>query len=1322
MDLGQYSEESRLIREIFESETFQDWVAGSHELHLYLDGLDECRIYIRPLPKLLSAQLRKYASHISRLRLRVACRTAEWSSTLSDTFKELWGGESTGEYELVSLRQRDVAEAAKSEGVDPPEFLREVERVRAQPLASRPITLRFLMESFRRDHRLYDTQAGLYEEACKKVCTEPNRDLIDVGPGSQLTASARLGISSRIAALLIFSGKSTIGLPGTTGDSDEDALTITDLAGGTERVDGNEMKIDDACIQDTLSTGLFSGRGRNKLGFAHQTFAEFLAARYLTSRHLNSSQIIRLVHHTETPKIVPQLAETAAWIAGMNDRIFEAIIETDPEVLLRSDVAKADNQSREKVVESLLQHFDDEVLIDTRLRNLYSKLDHPRITTQLSPYIRDRSKGWLVRRVAIDIAEACDVRELQNLLADIALDATEAHNVRDQAVHAVARIGDENIRSRLKPLLTDEAGDDPNDQLKGSACRALWPGLVSAEELFANVTEPKNSALIGAYSMFLAHELVPSLSAEDLPIALNWAGQYQSEHPGVFDDFGRLAHDILRMAWDHLDRPGVIEPFARIALERFQSYTPLFGRMRRSENEDPIGDDDERRRQLVNEIIAIVEDIEEQVRTLVLGDDRLIRGNDLNWLLDRLRAENSGYRQRCWSGLIKVFCQMYPPRCWDAIIEATRHNDILEEEFVPLIAPVQLGTPEAEHLRENYRMAQLLMTERERPLLDPPPRERIDACLARFESGEMDAWWQLNRQMTLEPNSTHYLHELEPDLQSLPGWKAADGATKARIVAAARVYVSERDAETERWQGTNTIYPPAFSGYRALYLLLKEDGTFLSQLPRHVWCGWASIILAYPEGVGIAGADNSYLDLIEMAYRHAPDQIISTLSALIDKENREHQQLFILRKIERCYNGRMCAALLQEALESSLVSTCVGDIIRELVRHAFQPAIEYASTCIEQRSTSNADEPARASECAIALLVFGAADGWNRVWSIIAADSEFGRSVVLGIIDGRREVERVDWLSNLSERDLGDLFIWLSREFPHENDPKEVGAHRVGSREKIGHFRDQVLDVLKARGTWNAREVIDNIREEFPDMDWLKWSVQTVTQNALEGTWKPISPKQFLELTQHRNSRLVRSGGELLDVLEESLQRLQERLTGENPEAKFLWNALPDTVIQPRDEGDFCDFVVSHLRQDLKGCGIVSLREVEVRRGLRSGDVRVRGQRTDIYVAAHLEERGLGPPSEILAFIEAKGCWNRELKSGLRDQLVDRYLRMNDCGFGLYLVGWFNCPAWDNEDPRKSQAPCWSAEEAQKFFSDQARDVSNASLDVRAVVVNAAPT
>jgi hypothetical protein len=46
--------------------------------------------------------------------------------------------------------------------------------------------------------------------------------------------------------------------------------------------------------------------------------------------------------------------------------------------------------------------------------------------------------------------------------------------------------------------------------------------------------------------------------------------------------------------------------------------------------------------------------------------------------------------------------------------------------------------------------------------------------------------------------------------------------------------------------------------------------------------------------------------------------------------------------------------------------------------------------------------------------------------------------------------------------------------------------------------------------------------------------------------------------------------------------------------------------------------------------------------------------------------------------IEVKGCWNADVRTAVKWQLVDGYLRPNGLTHGIYLAGWFVCEKWDN--------------------------------------------
>jgi hypothetical protein len=437
-----------------------------------------------------------------------------------------WDAERVGIYELTPLRRRDAKAAATGSGVDETAFLAEVDAREAGALASKPVTLRFLLNAYQRKGGFPDTQAELYRVGCERLCEETSLSRRASRRIGTLSARQRLQVAARVAVLSILCGRPAI-WTGSAADCPEGDLPLAEILGGSEPLDGAAIEINEAALRETLDSGLFSARGSERLGFAHRTYGEFLAAWYVYSRELDTTQILSLLAHPgdDAGRVVPQIQETAAWVAGFFPEVYDRIVRSDPQVLLNSDVASMGNDARERLVLWLLRLFDAGTIIDSQwnLRPKYRKLAHPGLQAQLEPVIRDRTRNRVLRRVAIDIAEACLLRPMQELLADVALDSTEDQHIREQAAAALVRVGDSQTLARLRPCIDGSAGDDPSDELKGFSLRALWPGQMSTDEMFAALTPPKQPSFLGAYASFLVGPLCECATASDLPVALRWA-------------------------------------------------------------------------------------------------------------------------------------------------------------------------------------------------------------------------------------------------------------------------------------------------------------------------------------------------------------------------------------------------------------------------------------------------------------------------------------------------------------------------------------------------------------------------------------------------------------------------------------------------------------------------------------------------------------------------------------------------------------------------------------------------------------------------------
>ena len=934
LNLRSYGSEDRLVRNLFESKEFLSWREGGHRLYIFLDSLDEGLLRIDTLAALLADEFKRY--RIERLCLRIACRTAEWPNSLETELRQLWGEKAVEVYELTPLRRIDVVEAAKANGIDPDAFLAGINQAEVTPLAIKPVTLDFLLSTYQRHGNFPKTQAELYLEGCRLLCEETNKDRRAAQLTGDFSADQRLAVAARITAVSIFANRYAVWTTVDQGEVPEEDVTVRELSGGREQARSDEFEVTEKAVREALGTGLFSARGPNRLGWAHQTYAEFLAAYYLVQRQMTLTQMMSLITHPSDPekKLVPQLHETAAWLAGMVPEVFRKIIESDPEVLLRSDVATADVKDRVALVGALLGKCNEDrslVRYDWGMFERYKKLTHPDLAEQLRPYICDSTKSRLARSVAIDIAEACDLQVLQDDLVKIALDPSQPLQIRVAAARTVARIGNNEAKVKLKPLAYGEAGDDPDDELKGCGLQAVWPAHITAEELFACLTPPKRQNLLGAYKTFLLCDLSPNLRPADLPTALAWITQQQGLT--VLHPFEKLVDAIMIRAWEHLDSPGVLEAFAKAALSQLKQHDEIFRDRSNLQARNVLENNSEKRRQILETIVLMLADSGEDPMDLVSSMTPVVLSGDVSWMIDRLRASVSERVQRKWAELIERVFDWREPGQSDVVLTACQEIPILAQAFAGLLRPVEINSPEAQEMKARYLRIQEWQNKKEnRPLLNPSPAERIAALLNECESGDLSAWYRLNMELTLESDSTHYGDELESDLTALPGWRIAESITRKRIIELAKRYLLEQTPETSEWFGTNILHPPALAGYRALKLLRQQDPSWVSMISPDVWKKWSPIILAYPISGG-PGKTESHRELVKKAYEHAAPEIIEYLIALIDKENERHGDIFILRELECCWDVRLTRALLAKLKDESLKPRALGRLLGDLLDH-----------------------------------------------------------------------------------------------------------------------------------------------------------------------------------------------------------------------------------------------------------------------------------------------------------------------------------------------------------------------------------------------------
>jgi hypothetical protein len=621
-----------LHKRIFENPDFLSWINDESQLVLQLDSLDEGLLRIDSIANLLAEELPRYPT--KRLSLRIACRTAVWpSSTLEPALETIWGASAVGIFEMAPLCRRDVADAATISDLDADSFIRELYAANVVPFAIRPLTLNLLLDLFKKDGKLPRSVADIYLRGCLTLCEEQNPSRRDAARLGAHTAAQRLRIASQIAAVTMLANRYAVWAgPEGEGVPDED-ISLRTIAGSTEQGNFPSFAITEASIRETLDTGLFTSRGVNRMGWAHQSYAEFLAASYLEARGVSPANILKLILHP-SGGLIPQLAIVAAWIASISKAVRNELMKVEPLILLQGDLSGWTEADLEELTGSILAALESKAISDFSLASiLYKKLNHPRIAAQLRLYIRDHSKTIISRRAAILIADQCGLLELKQDLLDVALDRSEDPHLRARAISALSNCGGETVADQLIPFAKGELGDDPHDEMRGYALKILWPEYLNAEELFASIAAPCEG-FVGSYVMFLTRTLPEKLTDDDLPIALRWATSLGFEHNKASDFHLRsLVDSIVIRAWAHSDVPEIGELLLAYILKRLSAHHELFGgtglRQHDRFYEDMDADASVRRRLLIRAMHRPLGD----TVPYHLSRSRLLQKDDLEWLL-----------------------------------------------------------------------------------------------------------------------------------------------------------------------------------------------------------------------------------------------------------------------------------------------------------------------------------------------------------------------------------------------------------------------------------------------------------------------------------------------------------------------------------------------------------------------------------------------------------------------------------------------------------------------------------------------------------------
>ena len=348
------------------------------------------------------------------------------------------------------------------------------------------------------------------------------------------------------------------------------------------------------------------------------------------------------------------------------------------------------------------------------------------------------------------------------------------------------------------------------------------------------------------------------------------------------------------------------------------------------------------------------------------------------------------------------------------------------------------------------------------------------------------------------------------------------------------------------------------------------------------------------------------------------------------------------------------------------------------------------------------------------LLVRAPASAWPELNRVLMNDEQQARELFENAAADRDSMSQTA-LDGLSDEQVADLHLRIAYLYPPSGDTWHTGVYSPGSRDNLSDWRSQLIRVLEARRRESSVAQLERIARARPDAEWLA-RTWVEARAALRGErWRGTEPRELMRVAERAELRLVESGSDLLDVLKESLERLQQDLQGELRAVVGLWNESEQGNVPKREE-HLANAIARHFRQDLRDRQLVIGRELILQVGILGG---ASGQRTDIDVVANSRPGSNRMTEQIRVTIEVKGSWNPSVPTAMKDQLVLQYLDPHSIPNGLYVVGQFACSSWRRGSALARSLKLGTVEALVTTLSNQAMSLTTAMRNVRAFVLDA---
>jgi hypothetical protein len=492
----------------------------------------------------------------------------------------------------------------------------------------------------------------------------------------------------------------------------------------------------------------------------------------------------------------------------MNTSIRRDLLPIDPSLAVDDAVAASSDAFKAQIVKALLAACDQRRLIhsDIKQARKLAALTHRGLADQIRGPIKDGDTFVETRRIALEIANHCEIVDVSDELAAVALDPQMPVQIRGDAAHALTKFGTREAKHRLRAVLAEATPDGYLDDVRGHALRCLWPDVVSTSEVFERFAEP--SERWSAHVEFL-QDLVGQLNGVDLIPALSWV----SSRPRRFGSSQVVIQMINTCLVRATKQSGQYEELgpalANAVLSRLSLHEQVLSTDHGEEEARSDAINEEDRRRLVALIVAHLKS-DAPMPNVVWGSD-LLTPNDRWWVLEQCqrRTATTSEKER-WLAILEGISR-FP----DAFDDVVFRDEVITLAWLDadarrqlhFLAPVEIASESAQEARarhDQWRAFDAMRTQRREREASRVPFDRLSAVSAALSEPTEDPvndWTYVTDAILADAEGRFNAHGTDVASASGLAGTAPVGASRCVVRRAEAPWLADsaRRLDVSRW-------------------------------------------------------------------------------------------------------------------------------------------------------------------------------------------------------------------------------------------------------------------------------------------------------------------------------------------------------------------------------------------------------------------------------------------------------------------------------------------------------------------------------------------